>query len=141
MGLGSEQAAANFFFPLKKPPFGWLLWQFKPRKAMRWENLNNENVVCLLFAFRLPNPPYTPGCDASGIVESVGSGVNTLKIGQRVFVTGRNSGSYAEYIVSESAYVFPLHERLSFAQGWSVGLSGCEVHFLKHLGRTGEAIR
>ena len=68
---------------------------------------------------RLPNPPYTPGCDASGIVEAVGSGVHTLKVGQRVFVTGRNLGSYAEYIVSEAAYVFPLHERLSFAQGIS----------------------
>ena len=55
-------------------------------------------------------------------MEAVGSGVHTLKVGQRVFVTGRNSGSYAEYIVSESAYVFPLHERLSFAQGAALGV-------------------
>ena len=38
-------------------------------------------------------------------------------MGQRVFATGRNTGSYAEFLVSESSYVFPLHERLSFAQG------------------------
>ena len=44
-----------------------------------------------------------------------------LKVGQRVFATGRNTGSYAEYLVSESSYVFPLHERLSFAQGAALG--------------------
>jgi NADPH2:quinone reductase len=40
---------------------------------------------------------------------------------QRVFVTGKNSGAYAEYIVSESVFVFPLDERLSFAQGAALG--------------------
>ena len=38
-----------------------------------------------------------------------------------MFATGRNTGSYAEYLVSESSYVFPLHERLSFAQGAALG--------------------
>ena len=60
--------------------------------------------------------------DASGIIEKVGSDVQNLSVGQRVFVTGRNSGSYAEYIVTEAIYVFPLHQRLTFAQGAALGV-------------------
>ena len=72
--------------------------------------------------FRLPDLPYIPGSDAAGVIEKVGSDVQGLSIGQRVFVTGRNSGAYAEYIVTESIYVFPLHKRLSFAQGAALGV-------------------
>ena len=32
------------------------------------------------------------------------------------------SGAYAEAIVTESIYVFPLHQRLSFAQGAALGV-------------------
>ena len=60
--------------------------------------------------------------DASGIIEKVGADVQNLSVGQRVFVTGRNSGSYAEYIVTEAIYVFPLHHRLTFAQGAALGV-------------------
>ena len=35
---------------------------------------------------------------------------------------GVNSGSYAQFVVSDSTYVFPLHPRLSFAQGASLGV-------------------
>lgn len=31
-------------------------------------------------------------------------------------------GAYAEAIVTESIYVFPLHQRLSFAQGAALGV-------------------
>ena len=48
---------------------------------------------------RLPELPYTPGGDAAGFVHAVGSAVADLKVGQRVFATGRNTGSYAEFLV------------------------------------------
>ena len=42
------------------------------------------------------------------------------QVGERVFVSGSsnsgNSGSYAEFVVTDSTYVFPLNPRLSFAQ-------------------------
>merc|ERR1719318_1353428 len=64
--------------------------------------------------------PYTPGSDAAGYVQQLGRNVTTLKVGDRVFVSGNsstssNSGSYSQYVVSNSTYVFPLHPRLSFA--------------------------
>ena len=49
--------------------------------------------------------------------------VSNLKIGQRVFVTGpQTNQSYAEFIVADDTYVFPLHERLTFAQGAALGV-------------------
>jgi len=75
---------------------------------------------------KLPDLPYTPGTDAAGDVERVGKNVSTVKVGDRVFVVGsnisNNSGSYAEFVVTDSTYVFPLHPRLSYAQGASLGV-------------------
>lgn len=73
---------------------------------------------------RLPDLPYTPGSDAAGYVHKVGGGVTHLNVGDRVFVTGtsNNTGSYAQFIRSQDTFVFPLHERLSFAQGASLGV-------------------
>jgi len=76
---------------------------------------------------RLPELPYCPGTDASGFVHQVGRRVTQLKVGDRVFVSGNssitnNSGSYAQYVVTDATYVFPLHPRLSFAQGAALGV-------------------
>lgn len=75
----------------------------------------------------LPDLPYTPGSDAAGYVHQLGCNVTSLKVGDRVFVAGTstsstNTGSYAQFVVSQDTYVFPLHERLSFAQGAALGV-------------------
>lgn len=73
---------------------------------------------------RLPDLPYIPGSDASGYIHEVGSAVKNLKVGDRVFVAGTssNSGSYAQFVVSDDTYVFPLHDRLTMEQGASLGV-------------------
>merc|ERR1712223_1814361 len=93
---------------------------YEPLKMMR--AIHVETYVREGQYSRLPDLPYIPGADASGIIEKVGADVQNLSVGQRVFVTGRNSGSYAEYIVTEAIYVFPLHHRLTFAQGAALGV-------------------
>jgi len=73
---------------------------------------------------RLPDLPYIPGSDAAGYVHEIGSAVKNLKVGDRVFVAGTtsNSGSYAQFVVSDDTYVFPLHDRLTMQQGASLGV-------------------
>jgi NADPH2:quinone reductase len=71
-----------------------------------------------------PPLPYTPGADGGGTVEQVGSGVTTVKPGERVYISGtaahKSYGAYAQKVLCEPPHVHPLSERLSFAQGAAV---------------------
>jgi NADPH2:quinone reductase len=64
-----------------------------------------------------PNLPYTPGADAAGVVEQVGSEVKNWRKGDRVYLTGALSGVYAEFALCSTGHLHPLPERISFAQG------------------------
>src|SRR3982750_3014352 len=44
-----------------------------------------------------PKLPYTPGKDAAGLVESVGSDVTRFKPGDRVYTAGAVTGTYAQF--------------------------------------------
>jgi NADPH2:quinone reductase len=69
-----------------------------------------------------PALPFTPGMDGAGVVESVGEGVTRVKVVDRVYVAGTVSGSYAEKTLCEEARVFRLPQKVSFAQGASLGV-------------------
>jgi NADPH:quinone reductase len=64
-----------------------------------------------------PQLPYTPGLDAAGEVEAVGEGVTRVSPGQRVYLAGSLTGTYAELTLCEESQCHALPERLSFAQG------------------------
>jgi len=61
--------------------------------------------------------PYTPGTDGAGTIGSVGEGVTRFKPGDRVYLAGSLTGSYAEQSLCEEWAVFPLPAHISFAQG------------------------
>jgi len=69
---------------------------------------------------RLPALPFTPGNDAAGVVEGVGDGVEHLRAGDRVFLTGTISGAYAEKALCQEGQVHRLPDRTSFSQGAAV---------------------
>jgi NADPH2:quinone reductase len=74
-------------------------------------------------AYPLPRPlPYTPGQDAAGEIEAVGAEVGHRRPGERVYVAGSLSGTYAERVLCREAQVHPLPERLSYAQGAAIGV-------------------
>src|SRR5215468_5146012 len=64
---------------------------------------------------RGPKLPYTPGSDAAGVVEATGSGVTSVKAGDRVYFGGSVSGAYAELSLCEQAQVHPLPGGATFA--------------------------
>lgn len=66
---------------------------------------------------REPQLPYVPGNDGAGVLDAVGEGVDSLQVGERVFVAAtrakRNTGTYAEYVVCDAAAVGCLPESVS----------------------------
>lgn len=69
-----------------------------------------------------PALPYTPGSDGAGIVEAVGDSVDKVKAGDRIYIAGTLSGTYAELALCEAVQVHPLPESVSFAQGAALGV-------------------
>ncbi len=69
-----------------------------------------------------PQTPYTPGSDAAGEVESVGSGVTKVQAGDRVYIYRTLTGAYAEKALCTEAQVHPLGKTVSYAQGAAVGV-------------------
>jgi NADPH:quinone reductase len=70
---------------------------------------------------RLPELPYTPGNDGAGVVEQVGADVTEFKAGDRVYIAGTLTGTYAEFALCKKEQVHPLPTNVSFAQGAAIG--------------------
>jgi NADPH:quinone reductase len=90
-----------------------------------------------------PDLPYTPGSDAAGTVEAVGSGVTKIKPGDRVYTARTLTGAYAEYALALEEQVQRLPENISFEQGAGVWVPyGTAYHALHHFAkaRAGETV-
>jgi NADPH:quinone reductase len=70
---------------------------------------------------RLPELPYTPGNDGAGVVEQVDADVTEFKAGDRVYIAGTLTGTYAEFALCKKEQVHPLPANVSFAQGAAIG--------------------
>ena len=92
---------------------------------------------------RGPKLPYTPGSDAAGVVEEVGSGVTGVKAGDRVYVGGTATGAYAELSVCAPAQVHALSGGVSFAQGAAMNVPYATAYhalFNRGHGSAGETV-
>lgn len=69
-----------------------------------------------------PPVPYTPGADGAGVIAAVGEGVTRVTVGDRVYVAGALSGTYAEYALCRATQVHPLPAHVSYAQGAGVNI-------------------
>lgn len=69
-----------------------------------------------------PPLPYTPGTDGGGVVEAVGEGVTRVRTGDRVYVAGSLTGTYAEKALCGEAQVHPIPEAVSFSQAAAINI-------------------
>ena len=74
--------------------------------------------------------PGRLGREGAGIVEAVGSGVRTLKVGDRVAYTSTVPGSYAEARNMPADRVVRLPEEISDEQGAAMMLKGLTAQYL-----------
>jgi len=75
--------------------------------------------------------PIALGNEASGVVESVGTDVSEVAVGDRVAYT-MVRGSYAEYAIVPSARLVKIPDDVDFATAAAVMLQGATAHYLTH---------
>ena len=82
-------------------------------------------------AMELPLP-YIVGCDAAGVVASLGRGVQQLSIGDRVWCTSQGllgrQGTFAQQIAVSADGCFPIPERVPFTDAAAIGLVAITAH-------------
>ena len=71
---------------------------------------------------KLPALPWTPGSDGAGDVVAIGSAVTQWKIGDRVYTTGSQSGTYAEFTRCTQDQLQPLPANVDYAAGACLGV-------------------
>ena len=76
----------------------------------------------------LPTLPFIPGEEAAGIVSSVGEGVHTCAVGDRVLALVE-SGAYGERLLAPQASCFVLPREMSFLEAAGFALAFQTAHF------------
>jgi NADPH:quinone reductase-like Zn-dependent oxidoreductase len=115
--FGSPEVISIDDLPKPEPGRGEVVVRVKAAGIGPWDGLIRSGKSVL------PHPiPLTLGSDLSGEVDSVGAGVENLKVGDEVFgVTNeRFTGACAEYAVARAAMLAPKPKRLNYTHATSV---------------------
>jgi NADPH2:quinone reductase len=97
-------------------------------------NFNDTDIIRGRWSVVPLQPPFVPGMEAMGVVESAGPGCEQL-LGRRVVGLGVGaSGGFAEYTVLDGTSVMLIPDWLTDAQGTA-------LHFPFHLGHYAIAVR
>lgn len=76
-------------------------------------------------------------------MESIGSEVHNVKVGDRVYIFGAITGSYADYTICNDSNVFKLPNHISFEEGACLGTPAFTAYralFQKANGKSGESV-
>jgi NADPH:quinone reductase len=76
--------------------------------------LNFFDILQVQGRYQVKPPfPFTPGAEVAGVVDAVGSGVASVKEGDRVMAIPRG-GAFAEYSLAPEASTFAMPQAMSF---------------------------
>ena len=101
--------------PTPKPDTGQVLVRVRAAGVNPYDTYMRAGTYAIK-----PQLPYTPGSDAAGTVEAVGTGVTKVKPGDRVYRAQTSTGAYAEYTLALEEQVHRLPENISFEQAASL---------------------
>lgn len=104
--------------PEPKPGKGEVLVQVKAIGVNPIETYIRSGTYALK-----PELPYIPGWECAGVVEAVGEGVTSVRVGDRVYTSGTLTGVYAEKTLVKEQTVHSLPDRISFEQGGAVDIA------------------
>ncbi len=108
---GDESVLAVQELPVPSPGRGEVLI------ASRAAGVNFADLLSRLGIYKAaPKPPFVPGLEAAGVIESVGEGVSGLKPGDRVMSFCR-FGGYAEKVLIPASFAMRMPDDMTFAEG------------------------
>lgn len=95
-------------------------------------SVNFPDVLMIQGLYQYQPPlPFTPGAEAAGIVEAVGSDVKNFKIGDKVFVMA-GAGCFAEKIAVEEVRLQPIPSAMDFDVAAALSMTyGTSIFALK----------
>jgi NADPH:quinone reductase len=136
--FGGPEVLALAEIPTPKPGSGEVLVHVRAAGVNPYDTYMRAGTYAVK-----PPLPYTPGSDAAGTIEAVGSGVTKVKPGDRVYTATTITGAYAEYALARESQVYLLPEKVSFAQGAGLwvpyGTAYTALHHHAHA-RAGETL-
>lgn len=115
--FGPPEVIALEDVPKPEPRNGEVVVQVKAAGIGPWDALIRSGKSAL------PQPlPLVLGSDLSGVIDSIGPGVEQFKVGDEVFgVTNeRFTGAYAEYALAKAAMIAPKPKSLNHTHAASV---------------------
>ena len=84
--------------------------------AVHAAGINFLDTLIIAGQYQVKPPlPFTPGAEAAGVVTEIGAGVDGVKVGDRVMAMTENGG-YAEEAVVATDKVFPIPDKMDFAE-------------------------
>ena len=110
------------------------------RIAVRASGINPGDVKKRTdqFGTGMAYPRVIPHSDGAGVIDQAGEGVETLRVGERVWCFGAQSyrpfGTAAEYVVVPASHAVRLPDAVSFEQGSCLGIPGITAHRAVHVG-------
>jgi NADPH2:quinone reductase len=114
-------------FPKPTPKAGELLIRIGAA------SLNPVDTYIRAGAISMPQPkPTIPGCDFAGTVEAVGTGVQGVRTGERVWGSNQGllgrQGTFAEYLCVGQEWAYPTPSGVDDAQAAAAALVGITAH-------------
>jgi len=91
--------------------------------SVKAAGVNFPDVLIIENKYQLKPPlPFSPGSEVAGVVKAIGSGVDGVTPGDRVFaITGY--GAFAEEVKTEAARVLPIPNGMDFPTAAAFGLT------------------
>ncbi|MDB5956764.1 quinone oxidoreductase [Ramlibacter sp.] len=100
------------------------------RLRQTWIGVNFHDVYVRTGQYRTLTPPGIPGIEAVGVIEQVGTGVDGLRVGDRVGYVTRAYGCYASERLLPARIAVPLPPHVDDRTAASVLLKGLTVEML-----------
>jgi NADPH:quinone reductase len=103
--------------------------------AVKAASVNFPDVLIIQNKYQFKPPlPFSPGSELAGVVKEVGTGVASVKPGDRV-IAFTTYGAFAEEVKTEAARLLPLPEGMDFPSGAAFLLTyGTSDHALRDRG-------